>query len=101
MFRLFLDDRNVAIEDQVIRRIALRGFASDGISLARADGAFDTFSRPQIASAELLCEKTVSFLRYLEMLRPPFTVARNTFGSNGTFFSWVFITGALCDAPRP
>ena len=36
-FRLFLDDRNVAIEDRVIRRIALRGFASEGIALARAD----------------------------------------------------------------
>jgi TusA-related sulfurtransferase len=36
-FRLFLDHRNVAIEDRVIRRIALRGFASDGIALARAD----------------------------------------------------------------
>jgi pyruvate-formate lyase-activating enzyme len=36
-FRLFLDDRNVAIEDRVIRRIALRGFASDGVALARAD----------------------------------------------------------------
>jgi TusA-related sulfurtransferase len=36
-FRLFLDSRNVAIEDRVIRRIALRGFASDGIALARAD----------------------------------------------------------------
>ena len=36
-FRMFLDGRNVAIEDRVIRRIALRGFASDGIALARAD----------------------------------------------------------------
>ena len=36
-FRRFLDDRNVAIEDRVIRRIALRGFASKGIALARAD----------------------------------------------------------------
>src|SRR5215510_5559753 len=36
-FRLFLDHRNVAIEDRVIRRIALRGFATDGIALARAD----------------------------------------------------------------
>jgi pyruvate-formate lyase-activating enzyme len=36
-FRRFLDDRNVAIEDRVIRRIALRGFASKGVALARAD----------------------------------------------------------------
>jgi len=36
-FRLFLDHRNVAIEDRVIRRIALRGFATNGIALARAD----------------------------------------------------------------
>lgn len=36
-FRLFLDHQNVAIEDRVIRRIALRGFATDGIALARAD----------------------------------------------------------------
>ena len=36
-FRQFLDDRSVAVEDRVIRRIALRGFASDGIALARAD----------------------------------------------------------------
>jgi hypothetical protein len=36
-FRQFLDDRSVAVEDRVIRRIALRGFASDGIALARVD----------------------------------------------------------------
>lgn len=36
-FRRFLDDRNIAAEDRVIRRIALRGFATDGIALARAD----------------------------------------------------------------
>jgi sulfatase maturation enzyme AslB (radical SAM superfamily) len=36
-FRHFLDDRNIAAEDRVIRRIALRGFASNGIALARAD----------------------------------------------------------------
>ena len=36
-FSRFLDDRDVAIEDRVIRRIALRGFASDGVALARAD----------------------------------------------------------------
>jgi hypothetical protein len=32
--------------------------------------------------------KTFWFVRYLEMLRPPFTVARNTFESNGTFFAF-------------
>jgi len=36
-FRQFLDDENVAEEDRVIRRIALRGFASDGIALSRTD----------------------------------------------------------------
>ena len=36
-FSRFLDDRDVAIEDRVIRRIALRGFASDGVALVRAD----------------------------------------------------------------
>jgi len=36
-FRAFLDDRNVASADRVIRRVALRGFASDGIALARTD----------------------------------------------------------------
>jgi pyruvate-formate lyase-activating enzyme/TusA-related sulfurtransferase len=36
-FRHFLDERHIADEDRVIRRIALRGFAMDGIALARAD----------------------------------------------------------------
>jgi pyruvate-formate lyase-activating enzyme/TusA-related sulfurtransferase len=36
-FRHFLDQRQVAEQDRVIRRIALRGFANDGIALARAD----------------------------------------------------------------
>jgi pyruvate-formate lyase-activating enzyme len=36
-FRHFLDARQIADEDRVIRRIALRGFAAQGIALARAD----------------------------------------------------------------
>lgn len=36
-FRRFLDEGQVAEEDRVIRRIALRGFAEEGIALARAD----------------------------------------------------------------
>jgi hypothetical protein len=36
-FRRFLDAQEVAEEDRVIRRVALRGFASDGVALARAD----------------------------------------------------------------
>jgi len=36
-FRRFLDDESVSAEDRVIRRIALRGSASEGIALARAD----------------------------------------------------------------
>ena len=36
-FRCFLDAQQVAEEDQVIRRIALRGFANQGLALARAD----------------------------------------------------------------
>jgi pyruvate-formate lyase-activating enzyme len=36
-FRQFLDDHKIAEEDRVIRRIAMRGFAQDGIALARAD----------------------------------------------------------------
>jgi pyruvate-formate lyase-activating enzyme/TusA-related sulfurtransferase len=36
-FRLFLDSRRVGEADRVIRRIALRGFATDGVALARAD----------------------------------------------------------------
>ncbi|HEX3523908.1 MAG TPA: hypothetical protein VHT52_17705, partial [Stellaceae bacterium] len=36
-FRHFLDARQIAEEDRVIRRIALRGFATQGIALARAD----------------------------------------------------------------
>ena len=36
-FRHFLDARQITEEDRVIRRIALRGFASLGIALARAD----------------------------------------------------------------
>jgi pyruvate-formate lyase-activating enzyme len=36
-FRTFLDAHEVALEDRVIRRVALRGFASRGVALARAD----------------------------------------------------------------
>ena len=36
-FRHFLDARQIAEEDRVIRRNALRGFATQGIALARAD----------------------------------------------------------------
>jgi sulfatase maturation enzyme AslB (radical SAM superfamily) len=36
-FRQFLDDRKIGEQDRVIRRIALRGFAEEGIALARAD----------------------------------------------------------------
>ncbi|HEV2521291.1 MAG TPA: radical SAM protein [Candidatus Acidoferrales bacterium] len=36
-FRGFLDEQQIAEEDRVIRRVALRGFATQGIALARAD----------------------------------------------------------------
>jgi pyruvate-formate lyase-activating enzyme len=36
-FRRFLDARKVKEEDRVIRRIALRGLAAEGVALARAD----------------------------------------------------------------
>src|SRR5258707_9644225 len=36
-FRCFLDAQRICEEDQVIRRIALRGFAAEGVALARAD----------------------------------------------------------------
>ena len=36
-FRQFLDEEKIASEDQVIRRIALRGAASEGVAVARAD----------------------------------------------------------------
>jgi len=36
-FRQFLDSRQIDEQDRVIRRIALRGFATNGIALARAD----------------------------------------------------------------
>ena len=36
-FRLFLDGQEIAKDDRVIRRIALRGFATDGVALARVD----------------------------------------------------------------
>ena len=36
-FRRFLDTHQVREEDRVIRRIALRGFAAEGVALARAD----------------------------------------------------------------
>lgn len=36
-FRHFLDEEKIAPGDRVIRRIALRGAASDGVALARAD----------------------------------------------------------------
>src|SRR3954468_21009948 len=35
-FRQFLDDEKIAAEDRVIRRIALRGVASEGVAVARA-----------------------------------------------------------------
>jgi sulfatase maturation enzyme AslB (radical SAM superfamily) len=36
-FRSFLDAQQIAEKDRVIRRIALRGFATEGLALARAD----------------------------------------------------------------
>jgi molybdenum cofactor biosynthesis enzyme MoaA len=36
-FRQFLDAEKIAAEDRVIRRIALRGSASDGVALSRTD----------------------------------------------------------------
>ena len=36
-FRQFLDEEKIAAEDRVIRRIALRGSAAEGIALSRAD----------------------------------------------------------------
>lgn len=36
-FRQFLDDEKIAEEDRVIRRIALRGFAADGLAVTRTD----------------------------------------------------------------
>src|SRR5216683_5570304 len=36
-FRQFLDEEKIAAEDRVIRRIALRGAANDGVAVSRAD----------------------------------------------------------------
>src|SRR5579863_89466 len=36
-FRQFLDEEKIAAEDRVIRRIALRGSAAEGVALTRAD----------------------------------------------------------------
>ena len=36
-FRQFLDEEKIAAEDRVIRRIALRGSATEGVAVARAD----------------------------------------------------------------
>jgi uncharacterized radical SAM superfamily Fe-S cluster-containing enzyme len=36
-FRRFLDSEKIAENDRIIRRIAMRGFATDGVALARAD----------------------------------------------------------------
>ncbi|HEX3820367.1 MAG TPA: radical SAM protein [Candidatus Sulfotelmatobacter sp.] len=36
-FRQFLDEEKIAEEDRVIRRIALRGSAADGVAISRAD----------------------------------------------------------------
>jgi pyruvate-formate lyase-activating enzyme len=36
-FRQFLEDERIAAQDRVIRRIALRGFATEGVALTRAD----------------------------------------------------------------
>ena len=37
LFRQFLDQEKIAEEDRVIRRIALRGAASEGVALSRTD----------------------------------------------------------------
>jgi len=36
-FRQFLDEENIAAEDRVIRRIALRGSSTEGVAVTRAD----------------------------------------------------------------
>src|SRR5580692_2781923 len=36
-FRQFLDEEKIAADDRVIRRIALRGAANDGVAVSRAD----------------------------------------------------------------
>jgi hypothetical protein len=36
-FRQFLDRERIAAEDRIIRRIALRGSATEGLAVARAD----------------------------------------------------------------
>src|SRR5262249_49072134 len=36
-FRRFLDEQKIAPDDRVIRLIALRGFANDGLAVTRAD----------------------------------------------------------------
>jgi hypothetical protein len=36
-FRQFLDEEKIAAEDRVIRRIALRGAASEGVAITRSD----------------------------------------------------------------
>ncbi len=36
-FREFLDEENIAAEDRVLRRIALRGAASEGVAVSRGD----------------------------------------------------------------
>jgi hypothetical protein len=36
-FRQFLDEEKIAAEDRVIRRIALRGAAGEGVAVTRAD----------------------------------------------------------------
>ena len=36
-FRQFLDEEKIAAEDRVIRRVALRGSAAEGVALSRAD----------------------------------------------------------------
>ena len=36
-FRRFLDAQKIAEENRIIRRIAMRGFATDGVAVARAD----------------------------------------------------------------
>jgi pyruvate-formate lyase-activating enzyme len=36
-FRAFLDARGIAAEDRVIRRVAMRGFAEDGVAVSKSD----------------------------------------------------------------
>jgi hypothetical protein len=82
----------------LLKRVAQAAFVCGGeleptpCQLLRAAGMADHRFRKSP------CEKMALPVRYLDRVLPPFAVARNTFGSNRTFFAFFVMTDPL-EAP--